>query len=86
MGSLWSCNSMGKENGENALYRFWSQFITVLKGSCKSDTGPDISSPTLNPAYMRLKPKHSFPAYSLASWLQNPLSSMETDSQGASSE
>ena len=28
---------------------------------------------------MGLKPKHSFPAYSLASWLQNPLSSMETD-------
>ena len=43
------------------------------------DTDPDISFPTLNPAYMGLKPKHSFPAYSLASWLQNPLSSMETD-------
>ena len=28
---------------------------------------------------MGLKPKHPFPAYSLASWLQNPLSSMETD-------
>ena len=43
------------------------------------DTHPDIGSPTLNPAYVELKPKHSFPAYSLASWLQNPLSSMETD-------
>ena len=28
---------------------------------------------------MGLKPKHAFPAYFLASWLQNPLSSMETD-------
>ena len=28
---------------------------------------------------MGLKPKHSFPAYSLASQLQNPLSSVETD-------
>ena len=32
-----------------------------------------------NPAYMGLKPKHSFPAYSPASRLQNPLSSKETD-------
>ena len=40
---------------------------------------PDICFPTLNPAYMGLKPKHSFPAYSLGSWLQNPLFSMETD-------
>ena len=28
---------------------------------------------------MGLKPKHSVPAYSLVSWLQNPLSSVETD-------
>ena len=28
---------------------------------------------------MGLKPKYPFPAYSLASWLQNPLFSMETD-------
>ena len=47
--------------------------------TCTYDTYPDISFPTLNPAYMRLKPKHSFPAYPLVSWLQNPLSSMETD-------
>ena len=46
---------------------------------CGDDTDPDISFPTLNPAYMGLKPKHSFPAYSLASWLQNPLPSTETD-------
>ena len=46
---------------------------------CQVDTNPDISFPILNPAYMGLKPKHSFPAYSLASWLQNPLSSMKTE-------
>ena len=28
----------------------------------RPDAGPDIISPTLNPAYMGLKPKHSFPA------------------------
>ena len=47
-----------------------------------TDAGPGIGSPTLNPAYMGLKPKHSFPAYSLAPWLQNPLSAMKTNSQG----
>ena len=46
-----------------------------------SDTSPDISFPTLNPEYMELKPKHLFPAYSLASWLQYPLSTMETNGQ-----
>ena len=51
----------------------------TYKKSTGNDTDPDISFLTLNPAYMRLKPKHSFPAYSLASWLQNPLSSIETD-------
>lgn len=45
----------------------------------RSDTDPGISFPTLNPAYMGLKLKHSFPAYSLTSWLQNPLCSVETD-------
>ena len=57
-------------------------FILISYMKCMStiDTGPDISFLTLNPAYMGLKPKHSFPAYFLASWLQDPLSSMETDS------
>ena len=30
---------------------------------------------------MGLKTKHSFPAYSLVSWFQNPLSAMETEGQ-----
>ena len=47
-----------------------------------TDGSPDISSPTLNPAYMGLKPKHSFPAYSLDPRIQNPLGPMETNSQG----
>ena len=58
--------------------------LFYIVGSCVKthvidDTDPDLSFPTLNPAYMGFKLKHSVPAYSLASWLQNPLSSMETD-------
>ena len=52
---------------------------SIIPGDNPFDTDSDISFPTLNPAYMGIKPKHSFAAYSLASWLQNPLSSMETD-------
>ena len=68
-----SCTMWG-----SSIVKNWDKKVTKWdKGGV--DTNPDISFPTLNPAYMGLKPKHSFPAYSLASWLQNPLSSMETD-------
>ena len=55
------------------------QVCFVAPGGRVLDIDPDINFPTLNPAYMGLKSKHSFPAYSMASWLQNPLSSTETD-------
>ena len=38
--------------------------------------------PYMKSSIYGVKTKHSFPAYSLASWLQNPLLAMETNGQG----
>ena len=90
----WGCGEVGTltllvgiDNGAVVLEnsgsssKDWTMNCCVTQQfcSCVSDTDTDSSFPTLNPVYMGLKPKHSFPAYSLASWLQNPPSSTETD-------
>ena len=47
------------------------QFSDSLRTTTGCDASPNISSPTLNPAYVGLKPKHSFPCLLPGSGIHN---------------